>query len=53
MCSAFAVGADYLYRLLPNLDETDYKLKIGDMEINTFIKQNPRIAKRVGYSSKD
>jgi hypothetical protein len=51
--SAFAVGADYLYRLLPNLDETDYKLKIGDMEINTFIKQNPRIAKGVGYSSKD
>tara|TARA_B100001939_G_scaffold151921_1_gene131267 strand:- start:3196 stop:6708 length:3513 start_codon:yes stop_codon:yes gene_type:complete len=51
--SAFAVGADYLYRLLPNLDETDYKLKIGDAEINTFIKQNPRIAKDVGYSSKD
>jgi len=51
--SAFAVAADYLYRLLPNLDETTYKINMGGMEIDTFIKQNPRLAKDVGYSSKD
>lgn len=51
--SAFAVAADYLYKLMPNLDTTTYKINIGDMEFDTLIKQNPRIAKDVGYSSRD
>ena len=51
--SAFAVAADYMYKVLPNLDDTTFKLNIGDVSIDTFIKQNPRIAKDVGYSSRD
>ena len=51
--SAFAVAADYMYKLLPNLDDTTYKLNIGDMKFDTLIKQNPRIAKDVGYSKRD
>jgi len=53
--SGFAVMGDILYRLMPNMDETTYKIKIPstDVEIDTFIKQNPRLAKDVGYSSRD
>jgi hypothetical protein len=51
--SAFAVAADYLYKLMPNVDKTTYKINIGDMDFDTLIKQNPRIAKDVGYSSRD
>ena len=51
--SAFAVAADYFYKMMDSVDETTFKINIGDTEIDTFIKQNPRIANDVGYSSRD
>ena len=44
--SAFAVAADYLYKLLPNLADTTYKLNIGDMEFDTLMQTKSSYSKR-------
>ena len=51
--SGFAVMADILYRMLPNIDNSTYKFNMGGAEIDTFIKQNPDLAEKVGYSGRD
>ena len=41
--------ADFMYRMMPHQDATTYKFKIPEteMEFDTFIKQNPRMAKGI------
>tara|TARA_A100001515_G_scaffold138098_1_gene131370 strand:- start:45 stop:3641 length:3597 start_codon:yes stop_codon:yes gene_type:complete len=41
--------SDFMYRMMPHQDATTYKFKIPatEMEFDTFIKQNPRMAKGI------
>ena len=41
--------SDFIYKMMPHQDATTYKFKIPktEMEFDTFIKQNPRMAKGI------